>query len=232
MRGVIELRQERALTVQRTALLYDSVGAYVFVVRDGRAHRVTVVPDLDGQGVTGVKGALKAGDVVVVQGNYELQDGVKVEQFFMQFHDWAVRHRRSLLFLVVLAILGGAASILNLPVSLFPHVSFPRVEVSVDAGVRPAPQMEIEVTRKLEQALRSVRFVRNVRSTTSRGSADISVDFDWGNNMPEALLEVEAQIGLTLPQLPKGTTYTVRRMDPVVFPGDGHQYLVGDIKPD
>lgn len=80
MRGVIELRQERLLTVQRTALLYDRVGAYVFVVRDGRARRVTVVPGLDGQGVIGVKGALKAGDVVVIQGNYELQDGMKVEQ--------------------------------------------------------------------------------------------------------------------------------------------------------
>lgn len=136
----------------------------------------------------------------------------------MRFHEWTVRHRRSLLFLVVVAILGGVASILRLPVSLFPHVSFPRIEVSVDAGVRPAPQMEIEVTRKLEQTLRSVRFVRNVRSTTSRGSADIAVDFDWGTDMPVALLEVEAQVSLMLPQLPPGTSYTARRMDPVVFP--------------
>lgn len=136
----------------------------------------------------------------------------------MPFHEWAVSHRRSLLFLVAVAILGGGASILHLPVALFPHVSFPRVQVSVDAGVRPAPQTEIEVTRKLEQALRSVRFVRNVRSTTSRGSADISVDFAWGTDMPVALLEVEAQVGLVLPQLPAGTSYTARRMDPVVFP--------------
>lgn len=89
----------------------------------------------------------------------------------MRFHEWTVQHRRSLLFLIVVAISGGVVSILQLPVSLFPHVSFPRIEVSVDAGVRPAPQMEIEVTRKLEQALRSVRFVHNVRSTTSRGSS-------------------------------------------------------------
>lgn len=136
----------------------------------------------------------------------------------MRFHEWTVQHRRSLLFLIVVAISGGVVSILQLPVSLFPHVSFPRIEVSVDAGVRPAPQMEIEVTRKLEQALRSVRFVHNVRSTTSRGSADISVDFAWGTDMPVALLEVEAQMGLMLPQLPTGTKYTARRMDPVVFP--------------
>ncbi|WP_298272645.1 efflux RND transporter permease subunit [uncultured Bradyrhizobium sp.] len=149
----------------------------------------------------------------------------------MRFHEWTVRHRRSLLFLVVIAILGGAASILRLPVSLFPHVSFPRIAVSVDAGVRPAPQMEIEVTRRLEQALRSVRFVRNVRSTTSRGSADISVDFAWGTDMPVALLEVEAQIGLTLPQLPPGTSYTARRMDPVVFPVMAFSLLSDEINP-
>ena len=136
----------------------------------------------------------------------------------MRLSEWTVQHRRSILFLVAVAVLGGAASILRLPVSLFPHVSFPRVQVSVNAGVRPAPQMEIEVTRKVEQSVRSVRNVRNVRSTTSRGSADISVDFAWGTDMSVALLEVEAQIALILPQLPPGTSYTARRMDPVVFP--------------
>ncbi len=135
----------------------------------------------------------------------------------MRFAEWAVQHRRFVLFLILVAILAGVVNILRLPVALFPHVSFPRVQISVDAGTRPAPQMEIEITRKLEEAVRSVAGVRNVRSQTSRGSADIDVDFDWGTDMHVALLEVEAKVGQTLPQLPTGTQYSARRMDPEVF---------------
>ncbi|MEO6779516.1 MAG: efflux RND transporter permease subunit, partial [Bradyrhizobium sp.] len=136
----------------------------------------------------------------------------------MRSADWARRQRRAVLFLTLVAVFGGAASILRLPVSLFPHVDFPRIDLKIDAGSRPAPQMEIEVTRKVENAVRAVRGVRNVRSITSRGSADVSVDFDWGTNMALALLDSEAQLGQLLSQLPSGTTYTARRMDPVVFP--------------
>ncbi|MGN6585641.1 MAG: efflux RND transporter permease subunit [Rhizobiaceae bacterium] len=136
----------------------------------------------------------------------------------MRLNSLAVRHRRSILLLVAAAIVGGVMSILQLPVSLFPKVDFPRVEVSVDAGSRPAPQMEMQVTRPIEEALRAIPGVRNVRSTTSRGSADVSIDFDWGANMVQALLQVDAKLSQISGQLPAGTSYTARRMDPEVFP--------------
>ena len=62
---------------------------------------------------------------------------------------------------------------LRMPVALFPNVAFPRVQVSIDAGDRAADQMAIEVTTPAEEAIRRVRGVRDVRSTTSRGSAEI-----------------------------------------------------------
>ena len=105
---------------------------------------------------------------------------------------WFQAHRRSLLFLILVLALGGLASVFNLPVSLFPDVSFPRVRVSLDAGDRPAQQMVVAVTTPVEEAIRRVRGVRDVRSTTSRGSAEINVDFDWGADMGRAFLEVNA----------------------------------------
>lgn len=80
MRGEIELRRERTLAVPRAAVLYDAQGPYVFTVQDGQAHRVPIKPGLDGNGVIGVTGPIKAGDTVVVQGNYELGDGMKVTE--------------------------------------------------------------------------------------------------------------------------------------------------------
>ncbi|HEX5961235.1 MAG TPA: efflux RND transporter permease subunit [Rhodanobacteraceae bacterium] len=131
---------------------------------------------------------------------------------------WFHAHRRSLLFLIAILALGGLASVFNLPVALFPDVSFPRVRVSVDAGDRPADQMAIAVTRPLAEAIRRVRGVRNVRSTTSRGSAEINVGFDWGADMGRALLDVNAAISQVLPDLPPGTRVGARRMDPTTFP--------------
>jgi CzcA family heavy metal efflux pump len=131
---------------------------------------------------------------------------------------WMQRHRRSLLFLALMLAIGGIASALLMPVALFPNVAFPRVQVSLDAGDRPADQMAVEVTTPVEEAIRHVRGVRDVRSTTSRGSAEVAVTFDWGADMAAALQEVNAAAGQVLPQLPAGTQLSTRRMDPSTFP--------------
>ena len=102
----------------------------------------------------------------------------------MNFTGWVQTHRFSLLFLISALIVGGLAATSKLPVALFPYVTFPRVVVNIDAGDRPAERMMIEVTFPIEQAVRAVPGVRNVRSTTSRGSAEISINFDWGESRP------------------------------------------------
>ena len=131
---------------------------------------------------------------------------------------WIARHRRSLLLLIAVAVLTGAVAALRLPSALFPAVDFPRVAVEVDAGDQPAEQMEALVTRPLEQAIRRVPGVANLRSTTSRGAAEISVSFAWGTDMASATLQVDAATAQALAQLPAGTQLRTRRMDPTVFP--------------
>jgi multidrug efflux pump subunit AcrB len=131
---------------------------------------------------------------------------------------WASRHARSILFLLGALVVGGIFASLALPVSLFPQVSFPRIRVDFDAGDRPAERMTVEVTRPVEEALRAVPGVRGLQSITSRGSAEVALSFDWGQNMTEAMLQAEAEINRILPSLPAGTTFQVRRMDPTVFP--------------
>jgi CzcA family heavy metal efflux pump len=131
---------------------------------------------------------------------------------------WAAAHRRSILFLMALLALGGITIGFQLPVTLFPHVDFPRVVVALEAGDRPADQMVIAVTRPVETAVRSVPGIAGLRSTTSRGSAELSINFAWGNDMVAAILQVESAVNQVLPDLPAGTRFSVRRMDPTVFP--------------
>lgn len=136
----------------------------------------------------------------------------------MNFGQWMQHHRRSLLFAVALLAIAGVLTAFRLPISLFPNVAFPRAVVSLDAGDRPAEQMAAWVTMPVEEALRRVPNVRDVESKTSRGSAEISLNFDWGTDMAQATLQAQSAIAEILPSLPPGTTMHVRRMDPTVFP--------------
>jgi CzcA family heavy metal efflux pump len=70
----------------------------------------------------------------------------------------------------------------------------------------------------VEEALRRVPNVLDVESKTSRGSAEISVNFDWGTDMAQATLQAQSSISEILGTLPQGTSMQVRRMDPTVFP--------------
>ena len=136
----------------------------------------------------------------------------------MNFVAWVQAHRRSVLFLLALLALAGVVVTWTLPVALFPHVDFPRIVISLDAGDRPVERMAAEVTMPVEAAVRSVPGLRSIRSTSSRGSAEISVNFEWGADMISAMLQVESAVNRTLGTLPAGMTFEVRRMDPTVFP--------------
>ena len=114
--------------------------------------------------------------------------------------------------------LAGIVSAISLPVGLFPQVSFPRVVVDLDAGSRPADQTALLITRPVEEAVRAIPGVLDVRSDTTRGSAQLSIDFGWGRDMVASTLLVDTAVGRVVTTLPPGTTYAVRRRDPTVFP--------------
>lgn len=144
---------------------------------------------------------------------------------------WLRSHRRSIVFGAVLLAAAGAGALLELPVSLFPRTTFPRIVISADAGDRPADRMVIEVTQPLEEAVRAVPGVRSVRSNTSRGSCEISINFHWGLDMVATTLQVESAITQVRSDLPAGLSYEVRRMDPTVFPVMGLSLTSASLSP-
>ncbi len=128
------------------------------------------------------------------------------------------RHARSIWLLVALITLAGLLAASKLPVTLFPHIDYPRVVVSIDAGDRDIAQMAASVTRPAEIALRQIPGVTQIRSTTSRGTAEISLTFAWGDDMVAATLATQGALATILPDLPAGTRFSVRRSDPTIFP--------------
>ena len=128
------------------------------------------------------------------------------------------RHARSIWVSVILLTLGGLLAARSMPVSLFPHIDYPRVVVTIDAGDRDAAQMAAEISRPVEIALRAVPGVTRIRSTTSRGTADVALNFGWGEDMVSATLATQGALATLLPDLPAGTRFDARRSDPTIFP--------------
>lgn len=141
-------------------------------------------------------------------------------------------NRKALLCVAFALSAAGLFAAIGLPVGLFPVTSFPRIRIEVSAGSMPAKQMLIDVTQPLEEAARAVPLATDVVSTTSRGSAEIFVDFPWGSDMNQALLRVATAFAQTLPDLPPGTTYDAIQMSPnVIMPFVSYALISNEISP-
>src|SRR5882762_3787443 len=69
---------------------------------------------------------------------------------------WFARHSGSIIFLILVLTVVGIYEALNIPVAVFPTTNFPRIIIGVDNGVMPIEQMEVSITRRIEEAVRAV----------------------------------------------------------------------------
>src|SRR5689334_22847597 len=123
---------------------------------------------------------------------------------------WFARHSTSIVFLICILAVIGVYEALTLPVAVFPTTNFPRIIIGVDNGVTPIEQMDISITRPLEEAVRSVPGLEDVRSITSRGSAEIDLFFNWTVNMVQTLQMVDAAVSRVQRTLPSTAVIKTR----------------------
>ncbi len=143
---------------------------------------------------------------------------------------WFVRHSKSVIFLILTVALLGGYLAFTIPVSVFPTTNFPRVLIGVDNGVMPIDQMMVTITRPIEEAVNNVPGLLNVRSITSRGSAEIDLYFDWNVDMFQTLQYVNAEISRVQPDLPNTAKIVANRLTFASFPIMGYS-LTSDTVP-
>ncbi len=131
---------------------------------------------------------------------------------------WTARFSRPIIFVIITLIGMGIYLAFNIPIAVFPSTDFPRIALGIDNGVAPIDQMQVTVTRPIEEAVNSVPGLEIVRSTTSRGSADISLFFNWNVNMFQTLEYVNAALARVQPTLPPTAKVTANRSTFAAFP--------------
>jgi multidrug efflux pump subunit AcrB len=144
---------------------------------------------------------------------------------------WFQRFSRPILFLSVSLALAGAYLAFSIPVSVFPNTDFPRVVIGVDNGVMPIDQMLVTITKPLEEAVNSVPGLARVTSTTSRGSAEVDLFFDWQSDMILTLQRVDSVVARVQSSLPPTAKIQTHRLTFATFPIIGYSLTSDTLSP-
>ena len=131
---------------------------------------------------------------------------------------WFARESKSILFLIIVLGLVGAYLAFTIPIAVFPTTNFPRIIVAVDNGVMPIDQMLVTITRPIEETVSGVLGIQDMKSITSRGSAEIDLFFNWHVDMFQTLQRVNAAIARVQPELPPTVKIGTNRLEFSSFP--------------
>ena len=106
--------------------------------------------------------------------------------------------------LAVGVVLLGLMAYRLLPVAPLPEVDFPTIVVSASLPGASPETMAASVATPLERALGSIAGVTSIRSSSSQGSAGITLEFDFDRDIDAAARDVQAAINAARGQLPSG----------------------------
>ncbi|MDP9231005.1 MAG: efflux RND transporter permease subunit, partial [Bacteroidota bacterium] len=124
--------------------------------------------------------------------------------------------------IIVLIIMGGFFVYSKLQTSLFPEITFPKIKIIADAGLQPVDKMLVTVTKPLENAIKQVPDLSDIRSITSRGSCEISAFMNWNANIDLSQQRIESKIAQIRNDLPPDVQLTVEKMNPSILPVIGY----------
>jgi len=121
---------------------------------------------------------------------------------------------------VILAVIivGGIFLYGQIQVSLFPEITFPKLKVIADNGEQPVDKMMVTVTRPLEDAIKQIPDLKILRSTTSRGTCEISAFLNWGADINVNQQMLESRISQIKNSLPSDVQIQIEKMNPSILP--------------
>jgi CzcA family heavy metal efflux pump len=133
-----------------------------------------------------------------------------------------ITYKNPLTVIIALIIMGGIFVYGKLQTSLFPEITFPKIKIIADAGLQPVNKMMVTVTQPLENAIKQVPDLADIRSITSRGSCEISAFMNWDANVDLSQQRIESKIAQVRNALPADLQITVEKMNPSILPVIGY----------
>ncbi|UFJ39340.1 efflux RND transporter permease subunit [Brevibacillus humidisoli] len=137
----------------------------------------------------------------------------------MNLSGFSIKRPVTILMVCVALILFGFVSLPRLAVELYPELNLPVAVVvtSVD-GAAPA-EVENLVTKPIEEAVGTTANVSKLMSNSAEGASQVIIQFDWGTDMDQALLDVRDKVDLVKGALPDSANAPrILKLDPNSMP--------------
>lgn len=120
----------------------------------------------------------------------------------MNFSAWSIRNPIAPLLAFFLLIYVGISSFYSLPITRFPNIDVPIIAINVtQSGAAPA-ELEVQVTKEIEDAVAGIEGVKDIMSTVTDGTSLTSVVFEIEKPTNQALQDVKDAIDRIRSDLP------------------------------
>lgn len=141
------------------------------------------------------------------------------------------KYKSPLTVVLFVILAGGIFAYSKLQTSLFPEITFPKIKIIADAGLQPVDRMMVTVTRPLELAIKKIPDLVNIRSTTSRGSCEISAYLDWSANVDLSMQRLQSRIAEIRSTLPPEVSISIEKMNPSILQVMGYSLESNSLSP-
>lgn len=133
-------------------------------------------------------------------------------------NNFYLKYKQPISAIIIIVLLAGVYSLFKIKTGLFPDITFPKIKIIAENGEQPIDKMMVTVTVPLENAIKRVEDLKMIRSTTSRGSCELSAFLNWGADVDLSKQRVEAQINAIKQDLPADVSIVVEKMNPSILP--------------
>ena len=117
--------------------------------------------------------------------------------------DFALSKAKTTMMIALMVVIAGSYARQEIPIASSPNVQLPFISVSVFLdGASPGDTSRL-IARPLENRLKTITGVKNIRSTSSLSFARIFLEFEVGFDMDQALVDIKQGVEETKYELPR-----------------------------
>ena len=117
--------------------------------------------------------------------------------------DFALSKAKTTMMIALMVVIAGSYARQEIPIAASPNVQLPFISVSVFLdGASPGDTSRL-IARPLENRLKTITGVKNIRSTSSLSFARIFLEFEVGFDMDQALVDIKQGVEETKYELPR-----------------------------
>ncbi|MCB8933741.1 MAG: efflux RND transporter permease subunit [Fimbriimonadaceae bacterium] len=132
-----------------------------------------------------------------------LQYGTKRPNPLHLIHKWSIEHPYAVIaFFVGVLALSWLAITQLIPKRFAPYVESPMIGVVTMMPGLSTQEMELYISKPIEEQLVNLKGVRYIRSTSQDGFSIVTLEFPYGTDMERALVDVQSLMNVTQSNLP------------------------------